>query len=235
MRAPSLSRNGFLKVWAALTLPALSGCSWWFFSSVPDVDRTRPVALIETTGGVELGATTEYGILTLGRTAKTGPCRVHYFLGPTPMVEDGTIGGTGSAFWLAESDLRTQHLRVIDHGPTAADELLAMWTPDGVNTQEVPVKLAAEPGITGDVLADPGCVLPPGAAIFARDEADLRFVGLVSAVVTQAGGGGPRYYTFAGVDRVREMLAVPTVWPVDYQVRYRPDDITVLKPIQDHR
>ena len=229
MRAPSLS------LCAALALPALSGCSWWFFSGVPEVDRTRPVALIETTGGVELGATTEFGILTLGRTAKSGPCRVHYFLGPTPLIEDGTIASTGSTFSLAETDLRTQHLRVIDHGPTAADELLAMWTPDGVGTHEVPVKLAAEPGITGDVLADPGCALPPGAAIFARDEGELRFVGLVSGLATQSGGGPPRYYVFAGVDRVRELLAVPSVWPVDYQVRYRPDDITVLKPIHDQR
>jgi hypothetical protein len=43
--------------------------------------------------------------------------------------------------------------------------------------------------------------------------------------------GGGRYYTFAGIDRVRELLALPRFYPTDTQVRFRPDGIQVRKPI----
>ena len=40
----------------------LSGCSVWVFSGESWIDRTRPAVLVETTGGVELGAATEFGV-----------------------------------------------------------------------------------------------------------------------------------------------------------------------------
>src|SRR5262245_34707430 len=97
--------------WAVALLPCLSGCSEWFFSGESWIDRTRPVALVETTGGIELGATTELGVLTLGRSATDGPCRVRYFLGPTPMVETGTLAAASDTFTRAEIDLKTQLVR----------------------------------------------------------------------------------------------------------------------------
>ncbi|MGE3173125.1 MAG: hypothetical protein AB7O97_10915 [Planctomycetota bacterium] len=213
----------------------LTGCTAWLLSGYDRVDRSRPVALVETTGGVEYGATTEFGILTLGRTAKDGPCRVHYFLGPTPLIEDGHVVPTGSVFCRALMDLKTQHLRVLDHTPGPDEDLLAMWTTDGIDTEEVSVELSRDDGVLGDVLDDPGRELPAGAAIFATDDDDgrLRFVGLVSGRATVRGPGGPRsYYVFAGVDRVRELLALPEVHPVDYEVEFRPDDISVRRPIR---
>lgn len=210
----------------------LPGCTAWLFSGYDRIDRSRPVALIETTGGVEYGATTELGILTLGRTAKDGPCRVHYFLGPTPLIEDGHVVQTGSVFCKALMDLKTQHLRVLDHTPGPDEELLAMWTTDGIDTEEVAVELSRDDGVLGDVLADPGRELPAGAAIFATDDhGKLRFVGLVSGRATVRGPDGPRsYYVFAGVDRVRELLASPTPHPIDLVPHYRADDITVMRP-----
>lgn len=221
-------RAALPRLLALAALPPLVGCSGWLLSSHERTDRSRPIALVETTGGVEYGATTEFGILTLGRSASDGPCRVHYFLGPTPLVEDGEVERTGSAFCRATIDLKTQHLRVFDHPPGPEDELVAMWTADGVTETTVAVTLAADAGVEGDVLADPGTPLPPGAAIFALDRGDLRFVGLVSGHATLAGKGGARsYYTFAGVDRVRELLAIPELHPADYSTHFRPDNISV--------
>ncbi|MFY9340906.1 MAG: hypothetical protein WAT39_00360, partial [Planctomycetota bacterium] len=57
------------------------------------------------------------------------------------------------------------------------------------------------------------------------------FAGLVAGRATVTGGAAAGdYYVFAGVDRVREMLAVPARHPVDLQPRYRTDDIRLLKP-----
>ena len=215
------------------TLP-LPGCAYWFFSGTDKVDRTHPVALVETRGGVEYGATTEIGILTLGRSATEGPCRVHYWLGPTPIIEDGELLVTGSVFNRADIDLQTQQVRIFDRYPTVDDELVAMWTTDGRTTQSVGVELAQDPGVTGSVLADPGVELPAGAAIFADFEGKYRFVGLVSARASVSGGaaGDQTYYTFAGLDRVRELLAVPEIWPKDFRAKFRPDDIIIMKPVR---
>lgn len=217
----------------ALAAAALTSCSGALFSGYDDFDRSRPVALIETTGGVEYGATTEFGILTLGRTATEGPCRVHYFLGPTPLIEDGRVRATGSTFCLADMDLKTQAVRVFDRALQPDDELVAMWTEDGVGTKEVAVTLAEAPGVRGDVLQDPGCELPAGATLLVDDDGELRFAGLVAGkAVVQGAPGSGTYYVFAGLDRVRELLARPEVHPTDFETRFRPDDITVRKPVR---
>lgn len=220
---------------ATCLLPLLSGCSVWFFSGETSYDWSQPVALVETTGGVELGATTEFGILTLGRTATGGPCRVRYFLGPTPMVEDGALVATGSVFTRAEIDLKTMAVRAFDHPPTDADELLVMWTPDGTTTQTATVHLVHAQDAQGDLLQPPGRELPAGAAVLVRTRDDgLQFLGLIAGKAIVEGGGEPReYYVFAGVDRIREMLAVPEVHPTDLVPKYRTDDISILKPQVD--
>lgn len=218
--------------WAIALLPCLSGCSAWFFSGESWLDRSRPVALVETTGGIELGATTEFGVLTLGRSAADGPCRVHYFLGPTPLIETGELVATGSVFTRAEIDLKTQHVRALDRAPLPADELLVMWTPDGQTTQQVAVRLATVEGIRGDVLADPGQALPTGATVLCRAaDGGWLFAGLIAGKATLTGSPAQgTWFVFAGVDRVREMLAVPNRYPVDESAKYRTDDIAVRRP-----
>ena len=214
-------------------LPLLPGCVGWFFSGESWIDRTRPVVLVETIGGVEFGAATEFGVLTLGRTATEGPCRVHYFLGPTPMVDDGLIVAAGSTFARAEIDLKTQLARVMDRTPSDEDELVVMWTPDGTTTQSVAVHLARREAVEGDVLEPPGQELPPGAAVLRNaDDGTVQFVGLIAGKATVAGPGGGDYFVFAGVDRIRELIAMPVQHPQDLAPKYRPDDITVMKPVK---
>lgn len=220
-------------LFAATALLGCGGCASWLFSGLPTPDRSRPVAMIETTGGIEYGATTEFGILTLGRTATTGPCRVHYFLGQAPMTEDGTLAASGTVFHRAVIDLRTQHVRAWDKPLQPADDLVAMYTPDGLDTVEVSVRLARVDGIEGDVLQDPGDALPPGAGVFVQSLEGLRFCGLIAAKATLVQDGDDRsYYLLAGLDRLRELLATPAPHSQDMEVRYRPDDIAVKRPRQ---
>lgn len=224
------------RVLAALALPtvlSLSGCTAWLFSGENWVDRTRPVALVETTGGVELGATTEFGVLTLGRTATTGPCRVHYFLGPTPLVETGELLAASPVFTRADIDLKTQLVRAIDRPLTAADTLQVMWTADGERTHAVSVRLASATGMHGEALADPGQALPTGATLLCRVfDGSWQFAGLIAGTATVTGtpAADGKYYVIAGMDRVREMIAIPTRPPLDMDTKYRTDDITVRRP-----
>jgi hypothetical protein len=204
----------------------LPGCVSWFFSGLPKVDRSRPVALLETTGGVECAATTELGILSLGRSATSGPCRVHYFLGPTPMIEDGKMTATGTAFYRADMDLKTQAVRVLARSVEPTDHLVAMYTLDGNDVVTVAVALARGEGLEGDLLADPGQRLPAGAAVLARNDEGLWFCGLISGRVTRSDSAAS-WYTFAGPDRIRELLAIPVDSHADVRFRHRVDDITV--------
>lgn len=218
--------------WVLAFLPCLSSCSVWFFSGESWLDRSRPVALVETTGGIEFGATTEFGVLTLGRSATAGPCRVHYFLGPTPLIETGEMFATGSVFTRADIDLKTQHVRALDRSLTPDDELVVMWTPDGQTARTVPVRLATVDGIAGDVLADPGQPLPTGATVLCQaDDGSWLFAGLIAGNATVQGtAASGTWFVFAGVDRVREMLAKPSRHPADEVQKYRTDDISVKKP-----
>ena len=83
------------------------------------------------------------------------------------------------------------------------------------------------------MLNDPGQDLPAGASLFVRERNDLRFVGLVAGKASfDCAPGAGSFYVYAGVNRIREMLAVPEVYPTEYETKFRLDDITVRKPIQ---
>jgi hypothetical protein len=220
-----------LRFACALLLATLPACSAWFFSGEFYLDRTHPAVLVETTGGVELGCATEYGILTLGRTATSGPCLVHYFLGTTPLVEAGQLQAPGGMFALAEIDLKTPRVRVLDRPVAAEDDLVVAWTPDGERRERLAVRLWRDPAVRGDVLQDPGRALPCGAAVLRVVDGDtVQFVGLVTGRATLAGPGGTRSgYVFAGPDRVRELLALPRPLPETPEIHYRVDDVSVQK------
>ena len=58
----------------------------------------------------------------------------------------------------------------------------------------------------------------------------LHFVGLVTGEIQRTVDGQERrFITFTGTDRMRELLAVPHAYPQQDWVKYRPDDITVIK------
>lgn len=214
---------------ALLLLAALGtgSCSAHLFSGLRVPDRTRPVVLVETRGGVEHGAATEAGIVILARTANEGPCRVHYFLGRTPMVDDGVITPFGGIYSHADVDLSQQSVPLLGRDPTPEDRLVVLLH-GGLDAVRVPVSLAQEPQVEGDVLEWPGNPLPPGAPVFVVDEDErLQFLGLVTGELTLP--GERKLVTFGGTDRMREALAVPIAHPRFPRVHYRPDDIAVIK------
>ena len=215
-------------------LATLPSCAEWLFSGQRRVDRSRPVVLLETTGGVEYGAATELGVLSLGRTAKSGPCRVHYFLGPTPIIESGTLHAATQTFVHAEIDLKTQLARILDRGLRKDDDLWVMWTPTGEAVETVAVELARREGIDGDILRDPGVELPGGATLLCRGpRGEALFAGLIAGRATvESGPSKGRYYVVAGVDRMRELLAIPERFPRDLAPKYRADGISVMKPVE---
>ena len=93
-------------VCALLLLCWLPACTL-FAPGNPDPDRSRPIVRIQTRKGVEFGAATSEGILFLNQHGAAGPCRVQFYLGPYPAVEDGTIEKFGGVY--QEASIALQH------------------------------------------------------------------------------------------------------------------------------
>lgn len=206
-------------------LLALTGCSQWLFSGVQRLSNDRPVMRIETRGGSELGVGTDEGILFLGRTAQAGPCRIHYWLGPTPLVEDGVILPWGGVFYAATMDLRFQHVSFLGRELTADDDLVALLT-DGRNFEEIDLQRASGPGIGGDVVAWPGRDLPAGTGVFARTEEGLRVVGMIAGRIEV---GGERYLVHTGTGALREALLTAKPYREPRRIVHRPDGLSIDK------
>lgn len=204
-----------------------TGCTAWLFSGVAYPSQEHPVMRIETRGGVEMGVGTEAGILFLGRTAQEGPCRIHYWLGPTPLIEDGTVERWGGVFFRAAMDLKHPRARFLDRELAPDEPLLAMLHAGGT-VQEVALQRAREPGIAGDVVAWPGRDLPAGTGVFVRADDDLLFVGLIGGSIDT---GSSRYLVHTGTTALREALLTAKPHAEARQVKHRPDDITVDRSV----
>ena len=221
---------------AALLLGVtLSSCSAWFFSSgLRHPDRSRPVVRIELRGHpAQLGATTTEGIVFLNADKATGPCRVHYFLGPDLIVEDGAVGELRGGYALAEIDLKSQAVPVLTREPVPEDELVAIVL-SGADITRVSVQLANGAVASGYALEWPGVELPLGTGIFrvrtGRNAGDLQFVGLANGLATLTSAAeSKRFITFTGPARMREALATPRPLFKPSRIKHRPDGISIRK------
>jgi len=223
-----------MRILACLICLTCSGCSAHLFSGVRDIDRTRPIALIDVRDQAsKLGATTEEGIVFLDQEGAKGPCRVHYFLAGDLLVEDGTIEPLGGVFSRARIDLKTQAVPVLRRELTENDQLLALLLV-GHSVERLHVSLTRHPAVKGYALDWPGRDLPRGTAIFTygtgRSSGDLIFVGLASGMATlNSGGAKTRFITFAGPARMREALTHAKLMFRKHEIKHRPDGITISR------
>lgn len=222
-RNPSVARLPRLLGLASACL--LMGCTQWLFSGTPYPSNERPVMRIETRGGTEMGVGTEAGILFLGRTASDGPCRIAYWLGPTPMVEDGVVERWAGVFYRANMDLKHQRARFLDRD-LAPDEPLVAMVYAGAQVEEFALQRVHEPTVQGDVVAWPGRDLPAGTGVFVREDDGLKFVGLIAGCIDI---GSKRYLVHTGTTAMREAMLTAKPHTTPRQVRHRPDDITIEK------
>ena len=160
-----------------------------------------------------------------------------HLIGPSPSVEDGVIEHKGGVFYIADMDLKHQNIPILPRQLRPEDELVAMFL-DGIEVKQMPVQLANDPDVQGDVLvwpanavAEVGQELPVGTAILTPVDELWHFVGLVSATLEYSPPTGPsrRFLAFAGLDRLRESWLIPERYPYDVKIIHRSDDITVIK------
>lgn len=183
----------------ALTLAVLcSGCSG--MRTLSD-----PTLLVETDGGRELGVATDYGVVFLGRTARSGPVRITAWFGDGPSLEKTVIEPlAGGELCTAVTPLRLPDV-VMDFRDPRPGEILWVFGRDAQGPWSQSVTVESDPRILGLVTTIParlrGAPDQVGAGVYripeGGDERTKKLVGLVAGIV--------RLRTTEGD---REMLAV---------------------------
>lgn len=161
--------------------------------------QADPTLLIRTTEGIELGASTDYGVLFLGRTARSGEIEVVAWFGDGPSVEASVIEPIGEGLFTAETEIRLPAVRLGFREPRPGDELLLVGRTER-GRWELPARVVHDPRVEGILLEVP-TGLPDRAdqiganlLAFTGRRAIPHLVGLVSGKLVLEGEGGRREY-----------------------------------------
>jgi hypothetical protein len=163
----------------------------------------HPTLIIETRGGTELGVSTDYGIVFLGRTAPAGDAQITAFFGDGPSVESSLIEPVDGGLYTAEVEIRLPSVPLSHVEPRAGDELLLMGHDDRGPWKRT-VRVRTDPRVYGILLDVParleGAADQVGAGLYESDDGDLstlRLVGLVTGRLQLETEDGPREYLTA--------------------------------------
>jgi hypothetical protein len=189
-----------------------------------------PVVRIETSGGSELGVTTDYGIVFLGRTAQTGKIEVTAWFGDGPSIEASTIEPVGGDIFTAETEilLPAVPLLFVDPGP---GEYVAVIGRTETGPWRAIVQLQSDPRVYGLLIEVPdelrGRDDQIGAGVFRyRDSSPerLQLLGLVSGRLQLETATGTREYaTVVGPQELWRLVTLRRHFPRRRPPVYRDD------------
>ena len=144
-----------------------------------------PVVVVHGASGDELGVSTPYGVVFLGRTAKSGRIEFTAWFGDGPSREEGVVEPMGASVFATESEILLPSVALCFDSLPAGTEVMVRGR-RGDEPFEFPAVLASDPRVEG-VLLDHGPELDQltdaelGAGVFLVEPArPMRLVGLVS-------------------------------------------------------
>jgi len=168
---------------------------------------TDPLLEIRTEHGNELGVSTDYGVVFLGRTAQAGPVEITAFFGDGPSIESSVIEPIGGGLFTAETEIRLPQVSMsFDEPHPGASVLVVGRNRDGEWTREM--KVVNDSRVLGILLAIPSELENSpdqvGAGVYVvpelGEEAKI-LLGLVSGKITLHDKNGDRsYLTVVGPD-----------------------------------
>lgn len=173
-----------------------------------------PTLTIQTSGGVELGVSTDYGIVFLGRTARSGPALVTAWFGDGPSIEKTVIEPVGNGIFTAETEIRLPEIAMSFEDPKTGASLLVIGR-RGAETWSAPVTVAEDPRILGLVTTVPaalrGSTDQVGAGVYVVPDGDVtrrKLVGLVSGrMILSTSVGEQEYLTVVGPTDLWRLVA----------------------------
>lgn len=165
-----------------------------------------PTLVIETSGGRELGVSTNYGVVFLGRTSHSGPAQITAWFGDGPSIEKTVIEPVERGIcYTAEPEIRLPEVEMSFESPTRGTRLLvAGRTPDGPWSEFVEV--AEDPRVLGLITTVPDRLRSAadqiGAGVYVLVDPEgtrKKLLGLVSGrIVLETSSGTREYLTIVG-------------------------------------
>ncbi len=173
-----------------------------------------PTVYIQTSGGTELGVSTDYGIVFLGRTARSGSVEITAWYGDGPSIEATVIEPVGGGLFTAETEIRLPRVRMTFAQPRPGDKLVVVGR-DGEKTWNTEVEVRSDPRVWGLLLEVPYEVRnrpdQVGAGVYVLPEDDFEkkmLVGLVSGILRLETQHGPReFLTVVGPEDLWRLVA----------------------------
>jgi hypothetical protein len=183
----------------ALLLLACASCSGMRTLSDPTLQ-------LETSGGGELGVSTEYGVVFLGHTSRSGQVEITAWFGDGPDVERGVIEPVGPVLCTIETQIRLPDV-ALDLADPAPGATVWVFGRDAQGPWKEQVTVVSDPRVEGLVTTFPARLRAAqgqiGAGVYTipagGDERTKRLLGLAAGrLVLRDGDGGSE----------RELLAV---------------------------
>lgn len=189
-----------------------------------------PTLVLATSGGTELGVSTDYGIVFLGRTAKAGPIEVTAFFGDGPNIEKSVIEPVGGGLYTAETEIRLPTTELAFEDPSPGTTLYVSGH-DASGGWTEPVVVAEDARVLGIVTSVParlrGATTQIGAGVYLAPEGEAharRLIGLVSGrVVLGTGAAAREYLTVVGPTDLWRLVAHRREEPAPKRWIYRED------------
>jgi len=172
-----------------------------------------PILEIQTPGGQELGVSTDYGVLFLGRTARSGEVSVIAWFGDGPSLELSVVEPLGEGLYTAETQIRLPVVPITFRTPRPGDRVRISGR-RGRDSWEAEARVLSDPRVEGLLLAIPDELEDAGdqvgAAVFVNDPDTGRrkLVALVSGKLELTGedGATARYLTAMGPEQIWRLV-----------------------------
>jgi hypothetical protein len=160
----------------------------------------NPTIALRTPGGRELGVSTDYGIVFLGRTAQSGRVEIEAWFGDGPNLESAVIEPIGAGLFTAETEIRLPEVPLAFEDPKPGTRLLVVGqNEDGPWSAWVEVE--SDPRLLGIVTTIPeelaGRSDQIGAGVYlvlGEDVDSKRLIGLVAGEIELSTKDGARRF-----------------------------------------
>ena len=133
--------------------------------------------VLQTDGGSELGVATEFGLVFLGRTARSGPVMIAAEFGDGPGIESSVIEPLGGGLYTAETEIRLPVTPLSFTTPRAGREVVVKGRRGRRDWSET-TRVVSDPDVDGILLRPGGRRSEAvGAGVYVRRDGKDRWSG----------------------------------------------------------
>lgn len=181
-------------------------------------------------GASELGVSTDYGLVFLGRTARSGPIEVTAWFGDGPSVEFTVVEPLGGGLFTAEPQIKLPRVPMSFTTP-APGQTLRLLGRHGSARWSADVRVRKVEGVSGILLDIPPQIeqhdgqVGAGLYLVGEREHELKLVGLVTGIVelSTPDGASARYLAALGPDQLWRLVTYKRDFPRQRKYIYRAD------------